>query len=98
MTSALGVSYMHYDQFVKTVSMISERDLEHKTVSRSQTPLFPCIVLHKSHACVAVLKKHSNKKLFSYRQLDAAFAAPRKERKGIAQKFHEDCVRIENNA
>lgn len=66
-TSALGVSYMHYDAFVKTVAMISERDLEHKTVSRSQTPLFPCIVLHGNHACVAVLKKHANKKLFSYR-------------------------------
>lgn len=72
-TRALNISFMTLHDFSATISQHKEKDLEKKVLGRSQTPLFPCIVLVEGHACLAVMRKKANVKCFSYEQLQQAF-------------------------
>jgi len=52
---ALNMSCMSLPNFAATIAQTKEKDLDKKTVSVTRTPLFPCVVLVDSHACLAVL-------------------------------------------
>lgn len=89
---ALRISVMTLENFKATTALIKEDNLDKKNLARGRTPVFPCIVLHNGHACLAVLQKSANKKLFSFKQLEEAFySASQSQSASVAEP-------VENNA
>jgi len=70
---ALNVSCLKYRDFIQTVQLISEDNLDKKSLYRQKTPIFPCVILYEAHACLAILQDKSKKKYYSYPQLEKAF-------------------------
>lgn len=91
-SKSLGISVMTYDTFRATISLIKEEDLGKKNLSSTRTPILPCVVLHKKHACLALYKKNANKKYFSFAQIEAAFLEPLREENAPQAQA------VENNA